>query len=72
MSRTEELLTALVKGGDVSNFKCRSRIETYLKKCCCGESCDDLTPRNNVEYLLGELSKKSSGETVEVYDGTVE
>lgn len=57
MSNTEKFLTALIKGEDVSNFKCRSRIEQYLKKCCMKETCEDMTPQSRVEYLLGELSK---------------
>ena len=57
MSNTEKLLTALINGEDVSNFKCRSRIEQYLKKCCMKETCEDMTPQSRVEYLLGELSK---------------
>lgn len=57
-SNVETLLEALINEEDVSEFNCKSRIEHYLKKCCCGETCEDMTPKTRVEYLLGELSKK--------------
>lgn len=73
MSNTEKLLTALIEGGDVSEFECQSRIETLLKRCCLGEGCDDLEPKSRIEILLKQLSVKlASGGSVEEYDGTVE
>lgn len=58
MSNTEKLLTALVEETDVSDIKCKSRIDELLKKCCCGEACDDVTPKSNTEKLLKKLNEK--------------
>lgn len=58
MSKTDELLVALLNGEDVSKFECKSRVEHLLKKCCMCEVCDDLEPHSRIEYLLKELSIK--------------
>ena len=61
----KDLLEAYIKGEDISNFKCRSRNETILKKKCLCESCDEITPKSRMEYLLLNLPVGSgSGEDV--------
>ena len=67
MSKTDELLVALLNGEDVSKFECKSRVEHLLKKCCMCEVCDDIEPRTRTEYLLKELSiKMNSGGSVDI------
>ena len=58
MTKTEELLLALINGEEVDGVKCCSRIEEYLVKCCCGEKCDGMTPKTRVEVLLKQLATK--------------
>ena len=58
MSNNDLLIRSIVEGTDVSEYKCRTRTEHFLKKCACGEVCEDLTPRTRTEELLYELSKK--------------
>lgn len=58
MSNTEKLLTALVEEKDVSDIKCKSRMDDLLKRCCTGDSCNDIKPRNNTEILLKKLNEK--------------
>lgn len=65
MSDIEYLLNAYKNGEDISNFKCNSRIEHILKKKCLCESCDDITPQSDIEYLLINLPVGASGEDVE-------
>lgn len=61
MSRTENLLNALLNGQKLEDYEPQSRIERLLKRICCGENCDDLEPESRIEYLLKEYSKCSGG-----------
>lgn len=58
MSNTDKLLTALIEETDVSDIKCKSRMDELLKRCCCGETCSDIEPRSNTEKLLKQLNEK--------------
>ena len=61
MSRTEQLLTALLNGETV-DIKPRSRLEQYLKNCCDKCGCDGLPkPRARVEILLYQLAEQLAG-----------
>lgn len=55
-TRVDYLINAFINGEDVSNFECRSRIESYLKNCCMCESCNDLEPKTRTEFLLHKLA----------------
>ena len=57
MSNIEKLLNALIEGEDVTNFVPRSRVEEFLKACCCGDACG-ITPRSRIEVLLQALQTK--------------
>lgn len=58
MSRTEELLTALLNG-DTANIEPRSRAEKYLLNCVKACGCDGLpTPQSRLDALLYALADK--------------
>lgn len=64
MSNEEYLINALIEGKDVSDFKCKSRIETILKNCCMNKDCKEMTPKSRIEVLLKSLADKiASGGT---------
>lgn len=72
MSKTEELLNALIDGTDVENFVPSSRVEQILL-CCIkkqnAETCEP--PQSRVETLLQELATNieqagEAGEPIEV------
>ena len=61
MSRTEELLKALLEDGSVG-FEPQSRIGMALKACCEGLGCDGLPePQSRTEILLHLLAEKLKG-----------
>ena len=55
-SNVEKLLTAIIKGQDVSKWHCCSRAEEYLKNLCIGKKCDKMKPQSRFETLLKEVS----------------
>lgn len=75
MSKTEELLNALIDGTDVENFVPSSRVEQILL-CCIkkqsAESCEP--PQSRVESLLQELATniKQAGEAGDPIEVTTE
>ena len=57
MSKTEELLTALINNADVENSVPNSRVEQILLCCIKKQSAEDLgPPQSRVEALLQELA----------------
>ena len=62
MSKTTELLTALVNGDKIADFVPKSRMEAYLKNCCLSCGCDGLPePINETDALLYALAEKVAG-----------
>lgn len=59
MSKTVELLTALVNGEGIEDFTPHSRMEAYLKNCCLACGCDGLpAPITEADALLYALADK--------------
>lgn len=62
MSKTTELLTALVNDEQIEDFEPRSRMEAYLKNCCLACGCDGLPePISETDKLLFALAEKVAG-----------
>ena len=71
MSRTEEMLTAIIEGKTV-DFEPRSRAEQYLKNCIDKCGCDGLpAPRSRMEALLYELSEELANGGGGIPDGYI-
>ena len=75
------LIKKIIKGEDVSNYGCKTRLEHLLKKKHCGESCDDVEAVTDIEKLVkcmgaggGKRLVNLSGATVkfkrEVFENT--
>ena len=62
MSKTTELLTAMLNDEPIEDFTPRSRIEAYLKNCCLACGCDGLPePITETDKLLFALAEKVAG-----------
>lgn len=62
MSKTTELLTAMLNDEPIEDFTPRSRIEAYLKNCCLACGCDGLPePITETDKLLFALTEKVAG-----------
>ncbi len=59
MSKQTELLTALLNGEPIEDFKPKSRMEAYLKNCCLACGCDGLPePISESDVLMYQLAEK--------------
>lgn len=65
------LIKKIIKGEDVSNYDCKTRLEHLLKKKHCGESCDDVEAVTDIEKLVKCMGAGGGVTEIETLDETL-
>lgn len=55
------MIKKILKGEDVSNVKCKTRLDELLKRLATGESCEDIEGCTDVEKLVKKFNEDFNG-----------